>query len=671
MNEDCQLEERLKRLAGPVDRSGVWATVEARAAAPKLAPARRMMPSWRIAVFASIAVVIVAAVAIGSVVTIRHFEQKNAALRITDDTDIGTGSQTAASSASIGVWERLPLSTFGGVVGPLVIDPSDSSVLYVITGGHLFKSTDGAGTWNQLPAIAGDLWSPVLDPHSPSTIYLVYSTELENGKGVTTHLVRSDDGGATWTDLNQAGAPKVGPTSRGLWLDAATTPSTVYMYDDAGDVNRSVDRGTTWTKLSGGAKEQAAALADNPAPLPTEARQALDAFLASEGDVIGLTDVDTGAVVTPNGGYSYGGDGRARPDAIQVDPVHPSVLYAATMDGVYKSVDSGRTWHKASSGLVNPAVGGVLVDPQTPSTIYATTSAGIFRSTDGGTNWTLILGGDGSIVLAPSAPARLYASTSAGLFRSDDRGDTWTRLNGAGLPGADVYGGPARLLMVVADQPDTVFVMSATGYVVFGLYRSTDAGNSWHQVIENVNVANLGLAAAVLAADPQHPLTMYASSVGGTQENPVNRVLKSSDGGATWADLAPKEWGNLAILSLAVDPYNSATVVVVQDGISENERTIIRRSTDGGATWQEVDVNGLGKRTMWLAFDPESPNTLLARTGPDFGIGTVHRSIDGGASWQNIGKNSLAAVVVPDPAPGGQLYSPTEDGLFRWVPNGD
>ena len=229
----------------------------------------------------------------------------------------------------------------------------------------LFKSTDGAGSWSQLPTIPGSepgSWPLLLDPNSPSTLYVAYADFAEAETKWTTYLLRSDDGGLSWMDLNEAGAPRIGSTSSGPWLDTTTAPSTIYMYDDTGYVHRSTDRGTTKTGLSVDEGQQAFARADihSPRAATAAAQQALEAFLASFDGTI--TDADTGAVVSisPAGEWA---------DPILVDPDDLSTLYLATIvfqpDGgdVYKSTDAGRTWRKASPDLVvpDPAVNGILV----------------------------------------------------------------------------------------------------------------------------------------------------------------------------------------------------------------------------------------------------------------------------------------------------------------------
>ncbi len=689
MNGDRQLQETLKWLAGPVDRSGVWAGIEARAGDRRQLFAPKPRSARRVAVFASIAVVLVTAITVGSLEAVNHLGNDQPVVVINDDTagmapgSTGQTTQTAASGAQGGQWERLPLPTSeGGPVGPLVMDPNNPAILYVSTSEGLFKSTDGAGSWNQLPTIPPtDLGGVLLvaDPNSPSTIYVAYTSFSEADNAATSHLLRSDDGGLTWMDLNEAGAPRMGSTSSGPWLDTTTTPSTIYMYDDTGDVWRSTDRGTTWTRLSFAEGQQAFSLANirSPQPRPAAAQEAVDAFLASSGDDMHLTDSDTGVVVSIDAGD------------ILVDPVRPSTFYVASPDGVYRSTDGGRSWRKAITGLglVDRAVNSVLVDPNSPSTLYATTNAGIFRSTDGGTEWELILEGGGiqgfgnSVLLAPSIPTRLYARTSAGLFRSDDGGTNWNQLNDP--PGYS--DGLIQLVWVVADQPDTVFAIAEEVYYgPFYLYRSIDAGDTWQRTDLGVGPGYFG---PVVVADPQHPLTIYAY---GNKGDSSPHMFKSTDAGANWTqtDLDPKEWDTpdpnvVAVVSLAVDPYNPGTIWAIQNDLSDDDdgqsKSVIRRSNDDGATWETVKLDGLEQWIMWLLFDQRSPNTLYAWSGSDNPWeGTVYRSTDGGVSWENIGRNIPTGylpvlvpnpALAPDPAPGGALYAATEGGLFKWVPS--
>ncbi len=659
MKHSDPLGQLVNKMTPDVDDTGVWGAIQQRAFGQKRAPAPRRKSGLRIAIGALAWLVVLAGISIGSFEAVRHWAKHESVLIITDVNDVTGDTDGTDSAAAWGTgapasdnWQQLPLSVAeGGQVHGLVMDPSNPSILYAATPAGLFKSTDGAESWNQLPTV-GEILTPMaiaIDPASPSTVYL-HTFML--GETRPFRLWRSDDGGATWVDLRDESTPGMYGYVPGFSFDTASTPSTVYMLGTSGSDNetnlwRSTDRGETWIRLSKAEEDQAFALRDTLPSKPAAAQRALDAFLASGGTV---RDADTGDVVVASN--------------VVVDPDHPSTLYAATeWEGVYKSSDGGKTWKKASAGLVDPAVGSVLVDPSTPSTLYATTESAIVKSTDGGAHWTVILEGTGSVVLAPLKPSRLYAWTSAGLFRSDDGGGSWTQLDGTGLQ-MPIGEWPGQVLAVAA-PPDTLLAWQDNR-----VFRSTDAGKSWKQAVAIEVPLEAGHPGDVVA-DSQHPSTFYVLTG-------VN-VLKSTDAGATWTELAPKEW-DVAVASLAVDPRDPAIVWVVQDGMSANEKSVIRRSTDGGNTWERVELGGLGARTHKLLFDPHSPNTLYAYTGPTREDMGIHRSTDGGATWENISEGFLnrswsilgppePLYLAPDQAPGGALYAANNRGLFKWMPD--
>jgi photosystem II stability/assembly factor-like uncharacterized protein len=702
MTHSDPLRHLLEQLTPQVEDTGAWERIETRAQKrrwpPRLrwpfaarvetgprdqmqAPTSRRRSGLRIAVFASIALVLAAAAAVGGVFAIRHLGEPHFVLWI-DHTDMGTVSEASttaptATAAGSGHWVQLSLPSNGGEITALVMDPSDPSVLYMgMPGGLLFKSSDGAESWHQLPVSGSDGYLVAFDPASSSTVYVL--TWERSGLDGFAILSRSDDGGATWTDLSGAVQISGPPFPAGtlvlpnglddpdvMWLDTASSSSTVYIStiheptDDTADkatqVWRSTDRGESWTQLS--PQEATNAVAQRQ-----QARLGTD-FAGT------LTDADTGAVL----GVYLG----------RIDPSDPAIRYAATDHGVYKSTDGGTTWKKASTGLVVSPVLGVVPDPSSPSILYAATPEGIVKSGDAGASWDLILAGQGSLVLAPSAPSTLYAWTSAGLlFRTDDGGVNWTRLTGAGLVGtlsapSDADG---ELVLVAADNPDTVFALAGPL-----LFRSTDGGNTWNQVLE-------GLTA--FAADPQDPSTLFAATATGETNKEVYQVLKSTDAGGTWTVVSSQPFVH-RLGDIAIDARTPANVYVVERGGAGDYDfgawpNAIFRSPDDGATWEKVDLIdfqglkatgwGLPSTPMRLLFDPRSPDTLYAivmgTTGWTFGA-TVCRSTDGGTTWQNLVQGSdreggvNASTVVIDPAPGGGLYSTSEAGLFKWVPPGN
>ena len=81
---------------------------------------------------------------------------------------------------------------------------------------------------------------------------------------------------------------------------------------------------------------------------------------------------------------------------LQIHPTNPEILFAATSDGIYRTLDGGNNWTKVRGGYYKD----IEFKPGDPNVIYAASSGGganIFRSTDGGTTWAQVTSFTGMI----------------------------------------------------------------------------------------------------------------------------------------------------------------------------------------------------------------------------------------------------------------------------------
>jgi photosystem II stability/assembly factor-like uncharacterized protein len=682
MNDNHELKERMKRLVGPVDQQGVWRVIEARAASGEAEAEREEAQSVRasqvksrkvrLAVYAVLALIVAAGVTVGTVLGL----------------DANGQGVYGVDNGNGGYWDKLSLTQQGGKnVYPLEMDPRDSSILYACSQDGLYKTGDGAATWKQILSFGSGSYYVSLDPESSSTVYVVWSSwtsSLLPGAKQTEKLMRSDDGGNSWTELTQNLVDAVrrdynepawkltsllfGSSADGSAIYVAAPPKSKNQYPYP--FWRSTDHGVTWVLADEAERDR---MLSAQHPYPSFLDEWHEYLLDAEGHVVGW----------PTSGV--------------VDPNDPSLIYAGTGTGVFKSTDKGKTWTDTSAGMTREVGGDFVIDPGSPSVLYVAGADGIFKSGDAGATWRRILDagfekGDleasgnsiCTLVIAPSAPSTLYAWTSDGLSRSNDRGETWSKRDGTSLLDAATYDAGRGLTLVASDDAETVFAQAGSN-----LFRSTDGGDSWTIVLREIASYSTG---AALMADPNDPSTMYATTVAfATTAGEENRyaAVKSVDKGATWKTIigSDKAEGYFELVMDTNDPvaiYMRRSLSLPSTSQSpgggttegnadiEDQKTVLSRSLDGGITWEQLDSTGLPGPILRLVCDPRSKDAWYAftmRTADRHR--EVYRSTDGGVTWARVfetlplGCDKLAFSSAQD----GALYLYGGfTGVYRWVP---
>jgi photosystem II stability/assembly factor-like uncharacterized protein len=265
-------------------------------------------------------------------------------------------------------------------------------------GGGLFKSTDGAASWNAVNSGLPDslfINAVAVDPQNPNTLYIAGNTGV----------FRSTDGAASWA---RAG------NEVNVWnlaIDPVDSGS-VYALNDRG-ILKSADGGGSWSVVSPGGT------ASDPYPW-----------------LVGWV------VVAP-------GEGG------------PSTVYAGgNARGVFKSLDGGSTWTLANAGLFATSIDSLGIDPQNPHSVYAgVDAAGLYRSTDGAVSWSAepIPPGVSVFALANDwqEPGTVYAQAPNGLYKSVDGGASWVQLPVA--PAGTALAAPIFPLAIDTRNPGIVY----------------------------------------------------------------------------------------------------------------------------------------------------------------------------------------------------------------------
>jgi photosystem II stability/assembly factor-like uncharacterized protein len=273
--------------------------------------------------------------------------------------------------------------------------------------------------------------------------------------------------------------------------------------------------------------------------------------------------------------------------------------------------------------------------------------------------WSTHGPGHGPInALASSAsnPRVIYASDAAAVFRSDDNGDHWRVV----LQIRDV-----SLMAVDPCTPDTLYV--AINRFDPRVLKSTDGGVTW----KRLEALPQNLRPSVIVIDPAAPDTVYIGStcapmgfkdgvIGQTQFG--EGVFKSTNGGATWTEVAPKPTGGYyaCVEELALDPATPSHIFTTMSSFNRKQSA----SFDAASSWI-------------APVTPVPSNDVM----PDvryplkrFGVtaeGKFLVSEDAGFQWREVetfglptGTGTLFTALEADPA-NGRLFLATNAGLFR------
>ena len=285
--------------------------------------------------------------------------------------------------------------------------------------------------------------------------------------------------------------------------------------------------------------------------------------------------MDLGIRVSRDGGLSWetplqglktkfetGGWGWCR--SVTVDPQVKGRVYASFgSDRMHISEDFGRTWREfgppeaVRNNSDRSAHSGIVIDFDSPPhrrTLYACANNGVYKTTDGGRTWhRRISGMEGGekITTLVKIGKTLWAASSPddpalsrpGLFRSEDGAESWTRVS-------------PELFRHVTDldfcrsRPENLYVVAkkSPGYWGEGtIFRSSDGGKSWKKV-------HAGFEYRKLAVHPLDPERIYSAYTSLDLNRTTPAWVVSPDGGTSWKTLSGKEAITGWMMAILIDP---------------------------------------------------------------------------------------------------------------------
>ncbi len=611
-------------------------------------------------------------------------------------------------------WQRAETGLLQGtpLAAVIALDPNVPGALWLTDDfGRLYRSTNAAATWtptgDMAPVLAYGVTGLSAASGAPGVLY-------QSGLGMGVR--KSVDGGVTFSNLGGglAGVDylqvAVDPSNPSIVLAGAATDCSAGA--PASSIYRSGDGGASWVAVvpSTGCEYGNASMPVAFGPAGSHRVYVID------GAYQLLRSNDDAASFSPTGLHG---------DAITVSPASANTLWLSGSGNGYfspqKSIDGGASAVPMNSGMTTngfftPNVVSIAIHPGYPATprLWAATSnAGVFLSSNDGAAWseqddglaaTMIR----ALAVHPFDRTRLYA----GVGDAFDPSPAFYRSNTIGSWVASNSGLNAYELRTIAIDPTTASsigdtVIYASGYGMdwsggaalhrnSGIYKSLDGGLSWSTLSGGFPIGTDGGPfagiARTIALDPRScasppasgacvsgPLLTAYVSGSGTVIGGVHRwrVMKTTDGGATWSSsdnglppdtAAPP--GSYAydrvagVTPLLVDPTNPQTLYlgsfataadVSGNPVSPTVPNGVFKSVDGGANWVQKSV-GLPRYpgstdsaldVLSLAIDPAHPQTLWASTidTNTFGSpGQIFKSVDGAEHWML----SNAGITAPD-----------------------
>jgi photosystem II stability/assembly factor-like uncharacterized protein len=363
---------------------------------------------------------------------------------------------------------------------------------------------------------------------------------------------------------------------------------------------------------------------------------------------------------------------------------NPAQYFVATASGgLWKTDNSGVTWKAIADSMPSYSYGDVTMDPNNSSVIWAGTGEnnsqrsvaygdGVYKSVDGGNSWNnvglknsehiseiLIDPRDSDVVYAASQGPLWSKGGDRGLYKTTDGGNTWSNV----LEISQHTG-----VSDIAFDPENPDVLYATSYqrrrhvwtLINGgpestIYKSTDAGKTWKKInkgLPSVDLGRIGIDVAPSDANIVYAIVEAADGKSG--------FYRSTDKGASWTKQSSYVSGSPQYYQeIVVDPKNPHRVYSLD--------TYLMVSENGGKTFTKAGEahKHVDNHALWI--DPQNTNHLII--GSD---GGVYESWDRAKNWSfkdNMPLTQFYKVTVDNDYPFYNVFGGTQDNASLGAPH--
>jgi photosystem II stability/assembly factor-like uncharacterized protein len=558
-------------------------------------------------------------------------------------------------------WKRVGLKN-SGAIGRLMVDPTNSQHIFAAAAGPLYthggdrgvyESIDGGTTWTRKLAGDNDTTGAVdlaIDPTNPNRIYAAMwdhfrEPDLRTYGGVGSGVFRSIDGGTTWTRLTN-GLPASSSTVGRIGIALApSNPQRLYaiVNQTSGFFQgfyRSDNGGDSWTNLS-------------PNSTLSGAQSSYGWWFGRVWvDPLDQTHVFAGGVYlceSKTSGVSFTGEFSPHPDhhAMAWDLKVPGRVYLGNDGGTYRSDVNGSNdqWTSAVSQPFTQFYSVDVSEQDGRRVVGGAQDNGVNRSY-GGTGWNTYVGGDGlEALIDPTNQNFVYGCSQYGdCLRSTDGGNTSSDFTNATTSSRRNWLSPLQF------DPANPAVLYYAGNQV---NRSVDHAVHWSVISPDLTGGP--------GRDPSYPFGTVTTVAGAKTDS--NRIFAGTDDGrlwfttnlgVNWTRVTDSDVPGTWVTRVTVDPTNAQIAYATFSGFrSGTPLPYVLKTSDGGATWSSI-VGNL----------PQAPVNDLVIIGSSLYVATdvgVYSSSDGGTTWRAPAQG-LPNVPVTDleyQVSGNSLYAAT------------
>ncbi len=336
-------------------------------------------------------------------------------------------------------------------------------------------------------------------------------------------------------------------------------------------------------------------------------------------------------------------------DHVIFNPAHPSTVYVAAWSlfnadegDVFRSDDSGRTWH-ALPGVHGKSVRAMAMAPSDPNLLFIGALDGVFRSPDGGQTWQRIspenhaeIKDIESLAVDPQNPNIIYAGTWHLPWKTEDGGVTWHSISKGIAFDSDMFS-----IIVDPRDPQVVYASACSG-----MYKSVNKAEYFHRIY--LSLPEAAHRTRVMKQDPQRSSIVYAGTVAG--------LWKTLDGGDHWTLVTDS---HVIVNDVMVDPNNPNHVLVATD------RGGVLASNDGFAHYQASN-HGFSHRIIGgVVVDNKDPNRIYVGVVNDKWQGGFFVSDDSGTTWRQSNRGlDERDILSLQQSEDGVIFAGTNHGVF-------